>query len=94
VAAGLAKLGLEKGGVVAVLLPNGVEFVTVFLGAAIRGAIVTTANPFYTSAELEKQIRVAEATMVVTQSSYVEKLNGLNVQVQNPSHHSLSKTIM
>jgi 4-coumarate--CoA ligase len=87
VAAGFAKLGLEKGGVIAVLLPNGVEFVTVFLGAAIRGAIVTTANPFYTSAELEKQIRVAEATMVVTQSSYVEKLNGLNVQIITVDKH-------
>jgi 4-coumarate--CoA ligase len=64
-----------------VLLPNGCEFVAVFLGAAIRGAIVTTANPFYTPVELENQIRVAGATMVVTHSSYVEKLRALDLQV-------------
>ncbi len=81
VAAGLMKLGVEKGGVIAVLLPNGCEFVAVFLGAAIRGAIVTTANPFYTPVELENQIRVARATMVVTHSSYVEKLRALDLQV-------------
>jgi 4-coumarate--CoA ligase len=81
VAAGLMKLGVEKGGVIAVLLPNGCEFVAVFLGAAIRGAIVTTANPFYTPVELENQIRVAGATMVVTHSSYVEKLRALDLQV-------------
>ncbi|CAM6017935.1 unnamed protein product, partial [Sphagnum balticum] len=91
VAAGLVTLGVEKGGVIAVLLPNGAEFVTVFLGAAIRGAIVTTANPFYTAAELQKQIRVANASMVVTQSSYVEKLKSLqddsSIQIMTVDKH-------
>jgi hypothetical protein len=81
VAAGLSKMGVEKGGVVALLLPNCAEFVLVFLGAAKRGAVVTTANPFYTAMELEKQITASGATVVVTQSSYVEKLDGLSVQV-------------
>lgn len=81
VAAGLAKLGVPQGGVIALLLPNCAEFVVVFLGAAKRGAVVTTANPFYTAAELEKQILASGATVVVTQSSYIEKLAGLNVQV-------------
>lgn len=81
VAAGLSKMGVEKGGVIALLLPNCAEFVLVFLGAAKRGAVVTTANPFYTAMELEKQINASGATVVVTQSSYVEKLDGLSVQV-------------
>jgi 4-coumarate--CoA ligase len=81
VAAGLAKLGVPQGGVIALCLPNCAEFVQVFLGAAKRGAIVTTANPFYTAAELEKQITASGATVVVTQSSYIEKLAGLHVQV-------------
>lgn len=81
VAAGLSKMGVEKGGVIALLLPNCAEFVVVFLGAAKRGAVVTTANPFYTAMELEKQINASGATVVVTQSSYVEKLDGLSVQV-------------
>nr|ABY21310.1 4-coumarate:coenzyme A ligase 3 [Physcomitrium readeri] len=81
VAAGLAKIGVEQGGVIALLLPNCAEFVQVFLGAAKRGAIVTTANPFYTSTELEKQIISSGATVVVTQSRYIEKLAGLNIQI-------------
>ena len=87
VAAGLAKLGVPQGGVIALCLPNCAEFVQVFLGAAKRGAIVTTANPFYTAAELEKQITASGATVVVTQSSYIEKLSGLHVQVTEPHHH-------
>lgn len=83
VAAGLAKLGVKQGGVLALLLPNCAEFVQVFLGAAKLGAVVTTANPFYTSAEIEKQMVASGATLVVTQSSYIEKLSGLNVQVPN-----------
>lgn len=92
VAAGLAKLGVSQGGVIALCLPNCAEFVQVFLGAAKRGAIVTTANPFYTAAELEKQITASGATVVVTQSSYIEKLSGLNVQVteNHNQHHALS----
>lgn len=81
VAAGLSKMGVEKGGVIALLLPNCAEFVLVFLGAAKRGAVVTTANPFYTAMEIEKQIDASGATVVVTHSSYVVKLAGLNVQV-------------
>ena len=83
VAAGLAKLGVKQGGVIALLLPNCAEFVLLFLGAAKMGAIVTTANPFYTPAEVEKQMRAAGATLVVTQANYVDKLAGLNVQVSN-----------
>lgn len=87
VAAGLAKLGIPQGGVIALLLPNCAEFVTVFLGAAKRGAVVTTANPFYTAAELAKQINASGATVVVTQSSYIEKLAGLNVQIITVDQH-------
>jgi 4-coumarate--CoA ligase len=87
VAAGLAKLGVPQGGVIALLLPNCAEFVTVFLGAAKRGAVVTTANPFYTAAELEKQILASGATVVVTQSSYIEKLAALNVQIITVDQH-------
>ena len=89
VAAGLANLGVPQGGVIALCLPNCAEFVQVFLGAAKRGAIVTTANPFYTAAELEKQITASGATMVITLSSYIEKLSSLKVQVQYPNANTL-----
>nr|ABV60448.1 4-coumarate:coenzyme A ligase 2 [Physcomitrium patens]PNR34252.1 hypothetical protein PHYPA_024069 [Physcomitrium patens] len=87
VAAGLANIGVKQGDVIALLLPNCAEFVQVFLGAAKRGAVITTANPFYTSAELRKQILASGTTMVVTQSSYVEKLEGLIVQIVTVDQH-------
>nr|ABY21311.1 4-coumarate:coenzyme A ligase 4 [Physcomitrium readeri] len=87
VAAGLFKIGVKQGDVIALLLPNCAEFVQVFLGAAKMGAIVTTANPFYTSAELEKQTIASGAGIVVTHSSYTEKLAGLNIQIITVDQH-------
>nr|WAB23844.1 4-coumarate:CoA ligase 2 [Syntrichia caninervis] len=81
VAAGLTRLGVKQGGVIALLLPNCAEFVQVFLGAAKIGAVVTTANPAYTAHEVEKQLVAAGATLVVTQACLVDKLAGLDVQI-------------
>ncbi|KAE9602414.1 putative 4-coumarate--CoA ligase [Lupinus albus] len=55
VAAGLNNLGIKQGDVILLLLQNCPQFVFSFLGASYLGAITTTANPFYTSAEVEKQ---------------------------------------
>ncbi len=76
-AAGLTKLGLGKGEVVMLLLPNCVEFAFVFLGASINGGVATTANPFYTPGEIAKQVKASAAKIVVTQGAYVEKLGDL-----------------
>lgn len=77
VAAGLHGLGIRQGDVIMVLLPNSPEFVFAFLGASFRGAATTTANPFYTAAEIHKQAVAAGARLVVTQSCHVEKVRGL-----------------
>ncbi|KAJ4958288.1 hypothetical protein NE237_025399 [Protea cynaroides] len=74
VAAGLHKLGIQQGQVVMNLLPNSPEFVFTFLGASYRGATTTTANPLYTPPEIAKQAKAANARLIVTQSSYVEKV--------------------
>ncbi|CAM8986769.1 unnamed protein product [Rhodiola kirilowii] len=73
-AAGLAKLGIRKGDVVMILLQNCAEFAFTFFGASMIGAVTTTANPFYTSAEIYKQMVAAGAKLIVTQAQYVEKL--------------------
>ncbi|KAF6148611.1 hypothetical protein GIB67_042570 [Kingdonia uniflora] len=73
-ATGLSNLGVKKGDVIMLLLPNCPEFVFSFMGASIIGAITTTANPFYTSSEIFKQLSSSGAKLIITQSSYVEKL--------------------
>ncbi|KAL2349431.1 hypothetical protein Fmac_003431 [Flemingia macrophylla] len=74
VAAGLSALGIRKGDVVMILLQNSAEFVFTFLAASMIGAVATTANPFYTAAEIFKQFSVSKAKLIVTQAMYVDKL--------------------
>nr|UDM67002.1 4-coumaroyl-CoA ligase 2 [Crocosmia x crocosmiiflora] len=78
VAAGLnRRFGIKKGDVIMLLLPNCSEFVFAFLGASYLGAMSTTANPFYTAAEIHKQVRSAGARLVITESSHVGKVREL-----------------
>ncbi|XP_026382086.1 4-coumarate--CoA ligase 2-like [Papaver somniferum] len=71
---GLSKLGIRKGDVIMLLLQNCPEFVFSFLGASMLGAVSTTANPFYTQAEIFKQIKASKTKLIITQSQYVKKL--------------------
>lgn len=81
VAAGLGKVGVEKGDVIMVMLPNSPEFVFCFMGASMAGAVTTTANPFYTPAEIFKQLAGSGAKLVVTQSQYAGKLKDAGEQL-------------
>ncbi|XP_010265453.1 PREDICTED: 4-coumarate--CoA ligase 2-like [Nelumbo nucifera] len=74
VASGLNKLGIKQGQVIMLLLPNSPEFVFAFLGASYRGATSTTANPFYTPAEISKQAKASKAKLIITQACYVDKV--------------------
>ncbi|PON56850.1 4-coumarate-CoA ligase [Parasponia andersonii] len=74
VAAGLDKIGIKQGDVIMLLLQNSPEFVYAFLGASYIGAISTTANPFYTPAEVAKQAAASKTRLVVTLSAYVDKV--------------------
>ncbi|KAJ8617145.1 hypothetical protein MRB53_013331 [Persea americana] len=77
VAAGLHHVGVDKGDVIMLLLPNSPEFVFAFLGASYRGATTTTANPFYTPQEVSKQAKACNARVIITQSQYVDKVREL-----------------
>jgi 4-coumarate--CoA ligase len=57
-----------------ILLQNSAEFVFSFLAASMIGAVATTANPFYTSAEIFKQITASKTKLIITQAMYVDKL--------------------
>ncbi|CAJ1934073.1 unnamed protein product [Sphenostylis stenocarpa] len=75
VAAGMSRLGIQKGDVVMILLCNSPEFVFTFMAASMLGAVATTANPSFTPAEISKQLAVSNAKLVVTLSAHVHKLN-------------------
>lgn len=74
VAAGLDKLGIQQNDVVMLLLQNCPEFAFAFLGASYIGAMSTTANPFYTPADVAKQAKASNAKLIITQSAYVDKV--------------------
>jgi acyl-CoA synthetase (AMP-forming)/AMP-acid ligase II len=67
-AGALAVRGVDTETVVALLCPNVPAFATVFHGILRAGATVTTINSLYTPGEIEKQLRDAEATWLVTVS--------------------------
>jgi acyl-CoA synthetase (AMP-forming)/AMP-acid ligase II len=72
-AGGLAHLGVGKGGVVAILLPNLPEYPVVFLGTARVGAASTTLNPAYTSREIAAQLADSGAGVVITTPECLDK---------------------
>ncbi|XP_054807847.1 4-coumarate--CoA ligase CCL1-like isoform X2 [Prosopis cineraria] len=77
VASGLNNLGIEQGHVIMLLLQNCPQFVFAFLGASYLGATVTTANPFFTPAEIAKQATASKTQLIITQSSLADKVTDL-----------------
>ncbi|TMW82205.1 hypothetical protein EJD97_006526, partial [Solanum chilense] len=73
IAAGLTKVGIGKGDIIMTFLQNCSEFVFTILASSMIGAVITTANPFYTKSEAFKQLKASNAKLIVTQSQYVDK---------------------
>jgi len=76
VAGRLAAAGLSAGDVLAIMVPNRVEFVTSMFAAWRLGAAVTPVNAALTTQEARYQIDDAGATVVVADSASAEKLAG------------------
>src|SRR5690606_25473590 len=64
-AGALLELGLRKGDVVAVQLPNIVEFVVAYLGITMMGGVLTTLHMPYRHNEAETLLRHARARAVI-----------------------------
>jgi len=64
-ARGLDRLGVAKGDVVAVQLPNLVEFVVAYLAIASRGAVMQTVHMPYRGAEIESLLGHSGAVAVI-----------------------------
>jgi acyl-CoA synthetase (AMP-forming)/AMP-acid ligase II len=68
-AAGLATLGVGKGDVCAIFAPNSPEYVVAVLAIARLGAVVTTASPLYTKADLAKQLKDSAARVLIASAA-------------------------
>ncbi|KAJ0984222.1 hypothetical protein J5N97_002578 [Dioscorea zingiberensis] len=85
-AASLHHLGISHGDTIMLLLPNSTEFAISFLAASLLGAITTTANPFYTPAEIHNQAVSSSAKLIITESCNSGKVQPL---VDNHRHHNI-----
>jgi 4-coumarate--CoA ligase len=70
----LRSLGLRKGSVVIVVLPNVVEYAIVALGIMDSGGVFSGANPASHTSEIKKQVESADAKLIVTNSTTHEKV--------------------
>ncbi|KAF8400130.1 hypothetical protein HHK36_013426 [Tetracentron sinense] len=77
----LRSLGLRKGGVVVVVLPNVAEYAIIALGIMAAGGVFSGANPSAHGSEIKKQVEDADAKLIVTNGSIYEKVKGLVVPV-------------
>ncbi len=64
-AAGLRERGLGEGSVVGLVLPSGVDYLAVYLGAARIGAVTAGINPLLTRAEVTACLGTLDADLVV-----------------------------
>ncbi|KAK9276022.1 hypothetical protein L1049_005553 [Liquidambar formosana] len=77
----LRSLGLRKGKVVVVVLPNVAEYSIVALGIMAAGGVFSGANPAAHATEIKKQVEAADAKLIVTNGSIYEKVKGLELPV-------------
>ncbi|KAL6969257.1 4-coumarate--CoA ligase-like 1 [Sarracenia purpurea var. burkii] len=77
----LRSLGLRKGRVVVVLLPNVAEYAIVALGIMAAGGVFSGANPSAHASEIKKQVEAADATLIVTDGEHYEKVKCLGVPI-------------
>ncbi|KAK4417603.1 4-coumarate--CoA ligase-like 1 [Sesamum alatum] len=77
----LRSLGLRKGRVVVVLLPNVAAYATIALGIMTAGGIFSGANPSAHASEIKKQAEAADARLIVTDGSTYHKVKDLGLPV-------------
>ncbi|KAG2729733.1 hypothetical protein I3760_01G263500, partial [Carya illinoinensis] len=67
-------IGVRKGDVVFVLSPNSLLYPTISLAVFSVGAVLTTANPLNTKAEIAKQVRDSGAKLAISAPEELHKL--------------------
>jgi len=67
-------LGLGKGGRVALMMPNCLQYPVAMFGVLRAGGTVVNVNPLYTARELEHQLRDAECEAIVIVENFAHTL--------------------
>ena len=77
-AGGLADLGIGKGDVCALMLPNSIQYVVSFYACQLLGVTVTAINPTYKSLEIRHQLEDSGAkVLIVLDAVYEEAGEGI-----------------
>jgi long-chain acyl-CoA synthetase len=76
-AAAMQKLGVKKGDRVAMFMPNCPQLVIAYYGTLRAGGIAVPSNFLYTADEMEHQLNDAGAEIVVTLSSFYQRIHGI-----------------
>jgi long-chain acyl-CoA synthetase len=84
-AAGLQKLGLQKGERVVIYMPNCPQYVIAYYGVLRAGGIVVPSNPLYVAREIEYQISNSAATYAVVLSLLYPNLK--QIRANTPLKH-------
>ncbi|KAJ8773667.1 hypothetical protein K2173_005913 [Erythroxylum novogranatense] len=77
----LRSLGLRKGHVVVVVLPNVAEYAIIALGIMAAGGVYSAANPAAHESEIKKQVEAAGAKLIVTNQLAHAKVKSLELPV-------------
>ncbi|MFT4939437.1 MAG: long-chain acyl-CoA synthetase [Paraglaciecola sp.] len=80
-AAALANQGVGLGSVIAVALPNSIEFVIATFAGFRLGAVVLPLNVNYTDHEIEIYLQKSGAVWVVGNTDQIERIRKLDIQV-------------
>lgn len=84
-AGALARRGVGPGVTIALLCPNVPAFAIAFHGALRAGATVTTVNSLSTAADIEKQVRDADAAWLITVSQLLDNASAAAHAVGMPN---------
>ena len=77
-AKGLSDLGLKKGDICALILPNSYQYVVSFYACQLLGVVVTAINPTYKSLEVSYQLKDSNSkAVIVLDSIYKEVEKGI-----------------
>ena len=68
-AAGLQRLGVERGDRIGLFLPNVPHYLAAYYGALSIGAVIVNFSPLYTAAELEQQVEDSGTRILFTLSA-------------------------